>query len=104
MRAAATNVTLDGADGSNLFEIDPDATAIIRITKAKGHDRLIGLKPQDHIDVARILRVDLPSWRMTSRTNGVLLSFSPGQSLFIEGDTSQLADRLTQQFGVKETK
>lgn len=104
LRAAAANVTLNGADGDDLFEIDPSASAIIRITKGTGHDRLIGLKPQDRIDIARLLRVDLPLWRMTSRANGVLLSFNPNQSLFIQGDPNQLANRLALQLGIEITK
>ncbi|MCR9127554.1 MAG: family 16 glycosylhydrolase [Rhodobacteraceae bacterium] len=94
LQAARPGVTLDGRGGGDLYEIDPQARATIRIGKTPGHDLVVGLKPDDRIDMARTLSTRREEWWIEPRADALRLWLGPDQSLEIAGDPAALERRF----------
>lgn len=101
LHAEAKRVVLSGEAGDDLYVIDATALADIVIKRGQGHDRIVGLKPQDTLQIGRPLQLDKQDWRMTEQADGVLLSFNSKQSVFVAGDPDKQAGRLARQFGIR---
>lgn len=94
LHAAASNVTLAGGLGDDLYVIEPGAEAVIQIEKGRGHDRLVGLKSGDSVGFARQLSANQKQWQSEKRPNGLRIWFSDAQSLMIVGDPEELNRRF----------
>ncbi|MGB3407800.1 MAG: glycoside hydrolase family 16 protein [Jannaschia sp.] len=92
LEATGQNLTLAGGAGDDLYVIAPEARAVtVTIDPAQGHDRLRGWSVGHRLVIASAL---IRTATFETVAEGTLVSFSPDQSLLIEGLSASDAQSL----------
>ncbi len=93
LEAEADGVVLAGGDGDDLFIVAPGVTGVtVQIDATPGDDRLRGA--QDGVGLTLAPELRAAGWTSEAVAEGTRVTFSPDQSLLIEGLAPVAAERL----------